>query len=213
MRAGRNLPAERRILIRAASQEQLDHDSKLDSCAEGACRSPLDIGEVVSEPLPLASHVNRNFLVSTLALGAVALLGALYSKLTEAAPADPVPSAAPSPPLVVAPALPAPAKSADPAPDPETERLEARRQLYESVDALVQASEFEKARKLLDEDQDRYGDDLAPQWRDLEQSYRLIADCLEHPTPKLRLRAEAFMRVSEALSLKPRITAACSKPH
>jgi len=93
---------------------------------------------------------------------------------------------------------------------PEVARLDARRQLYESVDALVQASEFEKARKLLDEDQERYGDDLAPEWRDLEQSYRLIADCLEHPTPKLRVRAEAFVLVSQALSLRPRIMAACT---
>jgi len=93
---------------------------------------------------------------------------------------------------------------------PEVARLDARRQLYESVDALVQASEFEKARKLLDEDQERYGDDLAPEWRDLEQSYRLIADCLEHPTTKLRVRAEAFVLVSQAVSLRPRITAACS---
>jgi hypothetical protein len=93
---------------------------------------------------------------------------------------------------------------------PEVARLDARRQLYESVDALVQASEFEKARKLLDEDQERYGDDLAPEWRDLEQSYRLIADCHEHPTPKLRVRAEAFVLVSQAVSLRPRIMAACS---
>ena len=92
---------------------------------------------------------------------------------------------------------------------PEVARLDARRQLYESVDALVQASEFEKARKLLDEDQDQYGDDLAPEWRDLEQSYRLMADCLERPTPKLRVRAQAFVLVSQALSLKPRILSAC----
>jgi len=92
---------------------------------------------------------------------------------------------------------------------PEVARLDARRQLYESVDALVQASEFEKARKLLDEDQERYGDDLAPEWRDLEQSYRLMADCLERPTPKLRVRAESFVLVSQALSLRPRILAAC----
>jgi hypothetical protein len=166
--------------------------------------------------------VNRNFLVSAVALTAVAMMGALYSKLTEAAPAAPsvsvVPSAAqlaiaqPGAAQVaaaVAPTL-APSVDAPPSASPETARLDARRQLYESVDALVQAAEFEKARKLLDEDQDRYGDDLAPQWRDLEQSYRLIADCLEHPTPKLRVRAEAFLLVTEAASLKPRISAACS---
>lgn len=172
----------------------------------------LDIVGVVNEPSPSASHVNRSLLVSTAALAAVALLGALYSKLTEAASANAAPSVVPAPPPAVASAVPTLAPSRDAASNPESERLEARRQLYETVDALVQASEFEKARKLLDEDQDRYGDDLAPQWRDLEQSYRLIADCLEHPTPKLRVRAEAFMLVSQALSLKPRITAACSKP-
>jgi len=175
----------------------------------------LDILGVVGEPLLEASNVNRNFLVTTAALGAVALLGALYSKLTEAAPASPVPAAvaAHAPEAIASAVASAPAKLADADPSPETERLNARRQLYESVDALLQASEFEKARRLLDEDQDRYGDDLEPQWRDLEQSYRLIADCLEHPTPKLRLRAQAFLSVSEALSLKPRIAAACGSKH
>ena len=155
--------------------------------------------------------MNRNFLVSAVALSAVASLGAVYSKLTEAAPAA---AATPSMP-VAAPAVAPTASAVTPVPiaaaaSPETARLDARRQLYESVDALVQASEFEKARELLDEDQDRYGDDLLPQWRDLEQSYRLIADCLEHPTQKLRVRAEAFLLVTEAASLKPRISAACS---
>jgi hypothetical protein len=91
----------------------------------------------------------------------------------------------------------------------DLDRLDARRELYESVDSLVQASEFEKARRLLDEDQARFGDDLAPQWRDLEQSYRLIADCLEHPTAQLRSRAQAFVVVSEAHGLKPRLLSAC----
>ncbi len=174
----------------------------------------LDNSRVVGEALPQASNVNRNFLVSTVALGVVTMMGALYSKLTEAAPAAATPSvAALAIPVVAAPASvasPTPAVSVDVAKSPEAERLDARRQLYESVDALVQASEFERARKLLDEDQDRYGDDLAPQWRDLEQSYRMIADCLEHPTQKLRVRAAAFLRVTEAASLKPRISAACS---
>jgi hypothetical protein len=140
-------------------------------------------------------------------------LGVVYGRFTEAAPASP-PATAPV--AERAPALSRPAAATDIAAmtqvvsaSPEVARLDARRQLYESVDALVQASEFEKARKLLDEDQERYGDDLAPEWRDLEQSYRLIADCLEHPTPKLRVRAESFVLVSQALSLRPRILAAC----
>ena len=93
--------------------------------------------------------------------------------------------------------------------NPETERLEARRQLYESVDALLRASELDKVRRLLDEDTARYGDDLASEWHDLEQSYRLIVDCMEHPSPQLRVRAEAFARVSQAALLKPRLLAAC----
>lgn len=153
--------------------------------------------------------MNRNLLVYAVALGAVAALGALYSTLTDAAPAS---SAA-----LGTPQLPASAFSAasvvvaiEPTTSPEVARLDARRQLYESVDALVQASEFEKARQLLDEDQDRYGDDLAPQWRDLEQSYRLIADCLERPTAQLRVRAQAFVLVSQASSLRRRILEACA---
>ena len=160
--------------------------------------------------------MNRNFLASAVALGALALLGVLYATLTEAAPAESVasvvsPASALPPPLVptLAPAAPA-AAPIDAAVSPETVRLDARRQLYEAVDALVQASEFEKARQLLDQDQERYGDDLAPEWRDLEQSYRLMADCLQRPTPKLRVRAEAFVLVSQALSLKSRILAACN---
>jgi hypothetical protein len=159
--------------------------------------------------------VNRSFVVRCFALGAAALSAAAYSRFTDAAPA--------APPLAHTSRVAEPARSSgalhDTAPvslvsaSPEIARLDARRQLYESVDALVQASEFEKARQLLDEDQARYGDDLAPEWRDLEQSYRLIADCLERPTPKARVRAEAFVLVSQALSLKQRILAACgSRP-
>lgn len=116
-------------------------------------------------------------------------------------------------------ALGVPATEKDPAPtpllaarSPELARLDARRELYESVDALLQASEFAQARRLLDDDQARFGDDDAPPWRDLEQSYRLIADCLEHPTAQLRSRAQAFVLVSEAQRLEPRILSACRLP-
>jgi hypothetical protein len=147
-----------------------------------------------------------------LAVGVALALGLGYGRFTEAAPALMATASAAS--AASAATARAPVASASVASvlsaSPEVARLDARRQLYESVDALVQASEFEKARKLLDEDQDRYGDDLAPEWRDLEQSYRLMADCLERPTPKLRVRAEAFVLVSQALSLKPRILAACA---
>jgi hypothetical protein len=154
--------------------------------------------------------VSRNFLLSAVALVALVTLGALYSRLTASAAVVPASTAmVPGPRPLPLRASAAPAPIAAPT-SPEVARLDARRELYESVDALVQASEFEKARKLLDEDQDRYGDDLAPEWRDLEQSYRLIADCLERPTPKLRVRAQAFALVSQASSLKPRIAAACS---
>jgi hypothetical protein len=157
--------------------------------------------------------VNRTLFVTCMALGVAAGLGVVYGRLTEAAPAPPLAVARSVPlPLPPQPAAVPPLDNAVTqvvSASPEVARLDARRQLYESVDALVQASEFERARKLLDEDQERYGDDLAPEWRDLEQSYRLIADCLEHPTPKMRVRAEAFVLVSQALSLKPRILAAC----
>ena len=157
--------------------------------------------------------MKRSWLIPLLALGAVATLGALYSTLTEAAPAPAASVTAVA--TASASAAAAPSETATSAAaasaNPETARLEARRQLYEAVDALIQGSELEQARKLLDEDDQRYGDDLAPEWHDLEQSYRLMADCLEHPSPKLRVRAEAFVLVSQAASLKPRILAACAK--
>lgn len=159
--------------------------------------------------------MNRSLLLTGLGLSALLAFGAFYGRLTEAAPATAagVASAvsAVSPPSIAAAPLAVPSSpTADSALSPEADRLEARRQLYESVDALVQASEFEKARKLLDDDQARYGDDLAPPWHDLEQSYRIIADCLERPTPQLRVRARAFAQVSEAASLKQRILKACA---
>lgn len=152
--------------------------------------------------------MNRS-LLAAVALVAVALGAVSYGQLTARAPvASHAASSAqvqPAPPPSAAEAL-----GSAPAPrSPELERLDARRQLYESVDALVQAGELEKSRKLLDEDQARYGDDLAPEWHDLEQSYRLIADCLERPTPQLRVRAEAFVLVSQAGSLKQRVLDAC----
>lgn len=136
--------------------------------------------------------------------------GAILSGCKEAPAAEPTVATPFSAPPVSATAVPAAVIAPAPS-NPETERLDARRQLYESVDALVQASEFEKARKLLDEDTARYGDDLAPEWHDLEQSYRLIADCMEHPSARLRVRAEAFVLVSQAELLKPRVLAACVK--
>jgi hypothetical protein len=160
--------------------------------------------------------VNRSLLLTGLGLVALVAFGAFYGRVTEAAPASggSVASATPVASTRIAPAAPptsvASAAVADSARSPEAERLEARRQLYESVDALVQASEFEQARKLLDEDQARFGDDLAPPWHDLEQSYRMIADCLERPTPQLRVRARAFAQVSEAVSLKQQILKACT---
>lgn len=156
--------------------------------------------------------MNRSLLLTTCGLVAMVGFVAVYGRFTEAAPVASATVAAPSVTALVAVAAAKSEASAAPvasAMSPEAERLEARRQLYETVDALVQASEFEKARRLLDEDQARYGDDLAPPWHDLEQSYRLIADCLEHPSAKLRTRARAFALVSEAVSVRPRILQAC----
>ncbi len=141
-------------------------------------------------------------------------LGAAYSRYSsasaEAAPAPlssaPASASVPAAATSVASVLRAPSA----ANSPEQERLEQRRVLYETVDSLVHAADFERARTLLDEDQARYGEDSAPEWRDLETSYRLIADCLERPqraTP--RLRAQAFVKVTEARSLVPKVLAAC----
>lgn len=153
---------------------------------------------------------NRTLVVTSL-LGLVVFgAAALYGKLgaNHAQPADAVMAATQSSALAVP--IPVSASAAAPTESPEGTRWSERRKLYESVDALLRASELEKARALLDEDQARYGDDLAPEWRDLEQSYRLIADCLEKPTAQLRSRAQAFTMVSQARSLKPWVLEACN---
>jgi hypothetical protein len=139
-------------------------------------------------------------------------LVALYARFTAASPVALAPSVGP-----LQGSAPSPIRSsgaAEPAtpPSPELERLQARRVLYETVDALIEAADFARARQLLDDDQARYGDDLAPPWRDLEQGYRLIADCLERPLdPKPRMRAGAFVQISEPSGLVPRIRVACGK--
>jgi len=157
-------------------------------------------------------NVNKVLPLGALGLGAVLALAALYGRFTESVPAR-APSASASgallPVSASGAALPS-APAAPPAPSQEADELEARRRLYDAVDALIRARELQKARRLLDEDQARYGDDLAPPWHDLEQSYRFIADCLEHPSPSLRVRARAFAQVSDAVSLRARILQACS---
>ena len=95
-------------------------------------------------------------------------------------------------------------------PTPET-RLEQRRILYESVDGLLQVGEFERARRLLDDDQQRYGGD-SKSWFELAQGYRLLADCLEHSDMRFRGTAEAFLRTHEAPALHHRLRAACFEP-
>jgi hypothetical protein len=149
-----------------------------------------------------------------LAAGLLALVAlvALYSRFTTAPLTALTPSASP---LQSSAASPTSSSSAAPSatpPSPELERLQARRMLYETVDALIEAGNFARARQLLDEEQARYGDDLAPPWRDLEQGYRLIADCLERPRdPKPRVRAQALLRISEASGLGSKIRAACAR--
>ena len=148
--------------------------------------------------------MNRSLLVFALPFSLAALLGVASTTLTSAAPApenaDTRPATAAASRLTVPSAV-----SADRA------RLDVRRQLYELVDALVQAGEFERARTLLDEDVERYGDEFAPEWHDLAQSYRLMADCLEHPSTAVRERAESFARVSRAIGLKSLVLSDCSR--
>jgi hypothetical protein len=153
--------------------------------------------------------VNRTLFVASSVLFAVVALAAAYTRFSAAADVPdasaPYPAASPAAPSTIRAArAPSAAKS------PEQERLEQRRVLYETVDALVHAADFERARQLLDEDQARHGQDSAPEWRDLETSYRLIADCLEQPgNTKPRLRARAFVNVTEARALVPKVLAAC----
>ena len=83
--------------------------------------------------------------------------------------------------------------------------------LYETVDGLLQVGEFERARRLLDDDQERYGGD-SKTWFELAQGYRLLADCLEHSDARFRETAEAFLRTNEAQALHHRLRAACFEP-
>jgi hypothetical protein len=152
--------------------------------------------------------VNRTLLI-VLAIGGVAGSAVLFEERERSATPTAAGAAATSEAPPIAPASVTARGTMETTTSPELERLASRRELYESIDALVQASEFEKARRLLDDAQTRFGEDSAPQWRDLEQSYRLMADCLERPTPSLRSRAQAFVVVSEAPGLKPRILSAC----
>lgn len=82
--------------------------------------------------------------------------------------------------------------------------------LYETVDGLLQVGEFEQARRLLDDEQQRYGDDIKV-WFDLTQGYRLLADCLEYPDARFRGTAEAFLLSNEAPALHPKLRTACLK--
>lgn len=139
-------------------------------------------------------------------------LVALYSRFTAASPVALAPSVSPQQGSAPSPGRSSSAAEGTTPPSPELERLQARRVLYETVDALIEAADFARARQLLDDDQARYGDDLAPPWRDLEQGYRLIADCLERPLdPKPRRRAGAFVQISEPSGLVPKIRVACGK--
>jgi hypothetical protein len=154
--------------------------------------------------------VNRSLLVASSMLLAVLALSVAYARFSSASGVPPASASSeaasqPAPSARRIPRAPSAAKS------PEQERLEQRRVLYETVDALVHAADFQRARLLLDEDQARHGQDSAPEWRDLETSYRLIADCLEQPrNTNARLRARAFVNVTEARVLVPKVLAACS---
>jgi predicted Zn-dependent protease len=136
-------------------------------------------------------------LIAGIVLCAAASITIARSTLTRAGTAAAAPTALRPPE-----AKPAPAANL------EAEQLDRRRVLYETVDALLQVAEFQRARRLLDADRERYADDSKP-WRDLGQGYRLLADCLEHPDARYRGRAEVFLLASEARALDAKLRVAC----
>ncbi len=155
--------------------------------------------------------MNRHLLIAGIVLlGTVPCIAVVRSTLTRAAPTTLLPLEAtvlePSPTESGGPVT-APA----PVPTPET-RLEQRRMLYETVDGLLQVGEFERARRVLDDDQEHRGAESKP-WLDLAEGYRLLADCLEHSDGRFRGSAEAFLRTSEASALHAKLRAACFEPH
>lgn len=160
--------------------------------------------------------VNRSLLVACVISG-LALVVGVFS-LHEPRPAlEPAASAVHSQ-AIPAPAVVPPSRASGGTSVPastkssEQERLEQRRWHYEMVDSLLIGNEIERARQYLDEGAARYGEDSAAEWRDLDSGYRLIADCLEQPNDaKHRVRARAFVGVTEAPGLVPKIQAACGK--
>lgn len=173
----------------------------------GASRGFLIDRSRPDAPLVAVSKLPWQWALAPVALGALALVSAGWPARRSAS----VPAATAS--ALSLPPPPASAGAQENAPAPPVAGaasvLDARRQLYESVDSLLETANYEAARRLLDEDAERHADDRAPAWQDLEQSYRLIADCLEHPSDRLRVRARAFALVSEAQGIKPRLLATC----
>jgi hypothetical protein len=154
--------------------------------------------------------VNRRWLIATIVFLTVPTIVVVRSTLIRAEPSHL--------PLVEEATVQQPSRDANRSAQPrarmsitEAVRLEQRRMLYETVDGLLQVGEFERARRLLDQDQENYQDGAKP-WLDLAQGYRLLADCLEHPDTRFRGSAEAFLRTSEAPALSPKLRTACFEP-
>jgi hypothetical protein len=110
---------------------------------------------------------------------------------------------APAPP----PAGPLPG-AAEPHPiTPERLRMEEQHQLFDQVAAAIQALQFDRARALLHEHQERFSD--AEAWTDLHEAWRVIADCLEYPGPQSKARGLRFVDQERGSSMRRRVRRAC----
>jgi hypothetical protein len=130
------------------------------------------------------------------------------SATVPSAPIRVEPSAIPPPPPVVAAAptvtaAPAPAPSRDdtahPHPiTPERIRIQRENQLIGAMSDAMDLTDGATLRKLLNRYQDEYPEDP----NDLQQGYKIIADCLEHPGPESTAAGQRYYDVERGSILR-----------
>ncbi len=93
---------------------------------------------------------------------------------------------------------------------PEREATAAQHAELHAIESAIEARDFPRARQLLDEHRRRPASEI--EWEDQWDGFEAVLDCIEHPGPASRQRAERFVDENRASPLRRRVRRACLEP-
>jgi hypothetical protein len=85
--------------------------------------------------------------------------------------------------------------------------MEQQHQLFDQVEAAIEARDFDRARALLREHQSGFAPREA--WTDVREGWLAIADCLQRPGAESTAQGRRFVEQERGSALRRRVRRAC----